>query len=104
MNKGKAEIIIDETTDHVRFILAGDLIFNNITGVKIKIEEFLESWTGKKLSIKIHKVSALDLSFLQLLEIIFNDLQKKKAEYVLKWEMDDEMRMLLKQTGFQKYT
>gem|GEM_PF-5269321 len=83
---------------------SGDLIFEDIRRIKEQVDAILSEWNRKKLSIRISGVTSFDLSFLQLLEGIAAYLEKREIELSVEWKMDDETRLLLEHTGFEKYT
>ncbi len=83
---------------------SGDLIFENIRRIKEQVDAALSEWNHNKLSIRISGVTSFDLSFLQLLEGITADLENRETELSVEWNMDDEARLLLEHTGFEKYT
>ncbi|WP_159520557.1 STAS domain-containing protein [Sunxiuqinia indica] len=83
---------------------SGDLIFEDIRRIKEQVDAVLSEWNRKKLSIRISGVTSFDLSFLQLLEGIAAYLEKREIELNVEWNMDDETRLLLEHTGFEKYT
>lgn len=85
-------------------VFSGDLTFDNITAIKDWVDEFFIDWRENRLNICVQNVDSLDLSFLQLLEVIHAKLKQEGKEIAFTWTLDDELRLLLKHTGFEKYT
>jgi anti-anti-sigma regulatory factor len=93
----------DEINGGVGIVFSGALVIENMAGVKEKIDWFCSSLVEKQVVVRIQEVSALDLSFVQLLVVFCNHLEKLGVHFSFDWKVDNEMQLLLKQTGFEKY-
>ena len=102
MNEGQVNIT-HEGKDKTLIVFSGDLILDNIAVMKKEIEAFCSIFSKKQLIIRIREVSALDLSFLQLLAVFCTRLEKLGVQYSMNWELEEELQLLLEQTGFEKY-
>ena len=104
MNEAQLDVIMDREIGGAQLVLEGDLVFANMSVVKEKLNDFLESWSGQSLAVLVRNVSDLDLSLLQLLEVVSAFSDKNGINCSIKWEVDNEIINLFKQTGFEKYT
>ena len=103
MNETQVKIVVEESRESALLIFSGDLIIDNISVINKKIDGFLVRWDGENINVLIRDVVALDLSFLQLLEVLCSYFKKNGIEYSLKWEVEEELLSLFSQTGFEKY-
>jgi anti-anti-sigma regulatory factor len=94
----------DEMEGGKRIVFSGGLVIENVAVVKEKVDWFCSTLNEKQIVIQIHEVSALDLSFVQLLVVFCNHLEKLGVHFSFDWKVDKEQQLLLKQTGFEKYT
>ena len=103
MNEASVDIVVDPHSENARLVFRGDLTFSHISSVKVKLEGFLLDWRGRSLVMDIENVTALDLSFLQLIEATIVFLEQHGKEYSLNWDIEEELKDLLLRTGFEKY-
>lgn len=104
MNKASVDIVSGRTGENTCLVFSGDLIFENISIVKQLVDDFLSNWNEQEICLKMNDVTALDLSFLQLLEVVGKHLAEKEIDFSTEWQLEHELLTLLKQTGFEKYT
>lgn len=104
MSYSVIDINFEDPSGAASVLFQGDLVLDNISGIKQKIDTFLSSWDGNKISLKIAKVSALDLSFMQLVIVLLSHLKLKGVETLIVWNLDDELQKLISQAGFEKYS
>ena len=93
----------DETNGGIRIVFSGALVIENMVTVKERVDWFCSSLLEKNVVVQIHEVSAFDLSFVQLLVVFCNHLEKLGVDFSFDWKVDNELQLLLKQTGFEKY-
>ena len=103
MNDTQVKIVDDKKSGSGRLIFEGDLTIMNSSQLKGKLHDLLDHLKYDSLVVFIQNVSDIDLSFLQLMEVLGNHLTKKGIAYSVKWDMGEETKDLLKKTGFDKY-
>lgn len=93
----------DEINDGIRVVFSGSLIVENMAIVKEKVEWLCSPRVRGPVAVQVNHVSALDLSFMQLLAVFSGRLDEMGIPYSISWEIEDELLLLLKKTGFEKY-
>ncbi|HKJ42538.1 MAG TPA: hypothetical protein VKA27_10625 [Sunxiuqinia sp.] len=104
MNEALVDIVEDGESESCRVNFEGYLTMANIVSIKQQVDDWLNDLTAKTVNIQIQNTSDVDLSFLQLMEVLGNYLKNEGFAMTMKWELDDEMKTLFKQAGFVKYT
>jgi anti-anti-sigma regulatory factor len=93
----------DDAGNTLKVVFNGALVVENMALLKEKIDWISSGHSYEKIDIKIIEVSSIDLSFVQLMVVFCNHLDKIGLQYSLQWNVSQDIRHLLKQTGFGKY-
>jgi len=103
MDKNKKYSItkeIDENTNTMSVIVEGELSLKYVNDIREDIKSATRD--VKNLKMIIRNVDMIDLSFLQLVISLQNTYKNEKKYFLIEFEIDQENRDLLINSGFKE--
>lgn len=82
----------------ISLVFQGDLNLLNLNKIEKEVKAVPEDFS--EYTIKIEKVTDIDIPFLQLIHSFATSMKKKKKEVEVELDVDGENKLMIKKSGF----
>lgn len=84
-----------------QLVLQGNLTLDSVDEVLRAFREAVQKYEG--VSIRVERVSGVDLGFLQLLYALETAVKNKGGELSVRMDLEKDLELLLRNTGFGRW-
>lgn len=98
MEKVKFQKSLDESNRILKLEVSGLFILENSELIKSKFIEVADQ-LSQSVHLFISDLEDIDLSGIQLFIAFFKEMNKKKVDYTVEWNIDEDQKLLLENVG-----